>query len=103
MVIWENKKVQCSKFLYLIVTPSILNFYSLNWDRVQECVKSAQSNVVNVQNKLDQVVSSFGNAMQAGMQKCQADAQQLMASGGAEKGNRPTNHNTPYIKRAFYK
>merc|ERR1712055_386177 len=53
-------------------------------DRVQECVKSAQSNVVNVQNKLDQVVSSFGNAMQAGMQKCQADAQQLMASGGVE-------------------
>ena len=56
---------------------------------MQECVKSAQSNVVNVQNRLDQVMSTFGHAMQAGMQKCQADAQQLMASGGSEKGTKP--------------
>merc|ERR1712130_809840 len=51
---------------------------------IQACMENAQRPVVNVQNKLDKVVSSFGQAMQAGMQKCQADAQQMMASGGVE-------------------
>ena len=55
-------------------------------ERIQGCMENAQRPVVNVQNKLDKVVSSFGSAMQAGMQKCQADAQQMMASGGVESG-----------------
>ena len=57
-----------------------------NQDRVANCVKTAQSRVAEVQQQLDRVVQSFGQSMQAGMQKCQADAQQYMASGGAEQG-----------------
>ena len=55
-------------------------------DRITNCIKGAQSRVQEVQSQLDRVVQSFGQSMQLGMQKCQADAQQYMASGGVEKG-----------------
>jgi hypothetical protein len=59
-----------------------------NPESVQNCMKTAQSRVVDVQNQLDRVVSTFGEAMQKGMGKCQADAQQLMANGGRETGKK---------------
>ena len=69
-------------------------------ERIQGCMENAQRPVVNVQNKLDKVVSSFGQAMQAGMQKCQADAQQMMASGGVESGEPiPSNRITLVANR----
>ena len=55
-------------------------------ERVQLCVQTAQKGPEAYQKQIENVMHSFSQAMQTGMTKCQADAQQLMASGGVETG-----------------
>ncbi|CBY16007.1 unnamed protein product [Oikopleura dioica] len=52
--------------------------------QIESCVQSAQTQVVGLQKQMDEVVQSFGMAIQTGMQNCQAKAQQAMSSGTAE-------------------